>query len=344
MARFKVALSGDFRKPDGSLTFPMFDLAPLQDDPAIEMVWVEPVDGVIPAAGLEGCHGLILLAPRFTTQSIPASGTLMAVARFGVGYDNVDVAACTAAGIALVITPSGVRRPVAVSVVTFMLALTQKLVIKDRLVRGGPEGWAARVDHMGTGLVGKTFGQLGIGNIGAEVFRMAAPFGLEFIAHDPYADPALATALGVELAGLEELFRRADILSVSVPLNEETHHIVNAERLALMKPTAYLINTARGPIVDQVALYDALKAGRLAGAGLDVFDVEPAPADEPLFTLDTVIAAPHALCWTDECFAGNGAADVAAMKALAAGRMPEGVVNRAVLTTDAFKARLAARA
>ena len=122
MARLRVALSGDFRKPDGSLTFPMFDLSPLEDDPAVEMVWVEPVDGVIPAAGLEGCHGLILLAPRFTAESIPASGTLMAVARFGVGYDNVDVAACTAAGIAVVITPSGVRRPVAVAVITYMLA------------------------------------------------------------------------------------------------------------------------------------------------------------------------------------------------------------------------------
>jgi len=342
MARFRVALSGDFRKADGSPTFPSFDLAPLENDPDIEMVWAEPVDGEIPAAALEGCHGLILLIPQFTARSIPASDTLAAVARFGVGYDNVDLEACTKAGIAVVITPSGVRRPVAVSVLTFILALSQKLLIKDKITRQGPEGWARRADHMGVGLLGKTLGQLGIGNIGAEVFRLAAPFGMRYIAHDPYADPAVAAELGVELVSLEELFANADFLSVSVPLTEATRGIVNADRLRLMKPTAYLINTARGPVVDQMALYEALSAGVIAGAGLDVFEVEPAPADEPLFLLDNVIVAPHALCWTDECFAGNGAADVAAMKALMAGKVPDGVVNRAVLDTQRFRERLKA--
>lgn len=338
---FRVALSSDFRKPDGTPTFPSFDLSPLEDDPDIELVWADAVDGEIPAAALEGCHGLILLIPRFGRASVPASDTLAAVARFGVGYDNVDLEAASEAGIAVVITPSGVRRPVAVSVITFILALSQKMLIKDRLTRSGPEGWAKRADHMGVGLVGKTLGQLGIGNIGAEVFRMAAPFGFEFIAHDPYADPALAAELGVELVGLEDLFRRSDFLSVSVPLTAETRGIVNAEHLALMKPTAYVINTARGPIVDQKAIYEALKNGVIAGAGLDVFEEEPSPADEPLFALDNVIVTPHALCWTDECFAGNGAADVRAMKALMKGEVPEGVVNRAVLESPRFRRRLA---
>ena len=108
---------------------------------------------------------------------------------------------------------------------------------------------------MGEGLVGKTLGQLGMGNIGAEVFRLAEPFGMRFIAHDPYQDPKVAAELGVELVGLEELFRRADFLSVSVPLSEATHHIVGDRLLGLMKPTAYLINTARGPVVDQQALH-----------------------------------------------------------------------------------------
>ena len=342
MARFKVALSSDFRKADGSPTFPMFDLSPLQNDPDIEMVWADAVDGEIPAAALEGCHGLILLIPRFGAGSVPQSDTLACVARFGVGYDNVALDVCNANGIAVVITPSGVRRPVAVSILTYILALSHKLVIKDRIVRQGPEGWARRADHMGTGLTGRTLGQLGIGNIGAEVFRLAAPFGMRFIAHDPFADAGLARELGVELVSLEELFRQSDFLSISVPLNEDTRGIVNAERLAMMKPTAFVVNTARGPIVDQRAIYEALKNGVIAGAGLDVFEVEPAPAEEPLFELDNVIAAPHALCWTDECFAGNGAADVAAMKAIMAGKVPEGVVNREVLASDRFKARLAA--
>ena len=131
---------------------------------------------------------------------------------------------------------------------------------------------------MGVGLVGRTLGSLGIGNIGAEVFRLAKPFDMKFIAHDPYADKAVAAELGIELVGLEDLFRRADVLSVSCPLTPETRHLVNAERLALMKPTAYLINTARGPIVDQKALTKVLQERRIAGAGLDVLEQEPPDA------------------------------------------------------------------
>jgi len=340
MDTFRVALSGDFRKADGSPTYPSFDLTPLTSNPAVDVVWVDAVDGVIPASGLEGCHALILLMPRFTRDSVPPGDTLAAVARFGVGYDNVDVEACNDNGISVIITPDGVRRPVAVSVITFILALSQKLLIKDRLCRGGPDGWAQRADHMGDGLVGKTLGQLGMGNIGAEVFRMAAPFGMTPIAHDPYADPALARELGVELVSEEEVFRRSDFLSVSIPLSEATRHFVNAERLKLMKPTAYLINTARGPIVDQRALHTALIDGTIAGAGLDVFEVEPCPADEPLLKLDNVICAPHALCWTDECFAGNGAADVAAVLDIMKGGTPRGIVNRDITGDRRWSAKL----
>ncbi|MFW6077362.1 MAG: NAD(P)-dependent oxidoreductase, partial [Hyphomicrobiales bacterium] len=338
MDKFRIALSGDFRKADGSPTFPSFDLSPLTDDPRIETVWVDPVDGVMPADRLAGCHGLILLVPRFTRESIPADNTLAFVARFGVGYDSVDVAACTDNAIPVIITPDGVRRPVAVSVITFMLALSQKLPIKDRLCREGPAGWARRGEHMGTGLLGKTLGQFGMGNIGAEVFRLAAPFGLHLIAHDPYADEAVARELGVELVSAEDLFRRSDFLSVSVPLSADTRHYVNAERLALMKPTAYLINTARGPVVDQRALYGAIVAGRIAGAGLDVFEDEPAPAEEPLFGLDNVIVTPHSLCWTDECFAGIGAADVRAALDIMHGNVPRGIVNRQVTDDPRWQA------
>jgi phosphoglycerate dehydrogenase-like enzyme len=340
MELFRVALSGDFRKADGSPTFPSFDLTPLKSDPKIEIKWVDPIDGVMPARGLAGCDALILLAPRMAKQSFPGDGRLAAVARFGVGYDNVDLAACNEHGVAAIITPDGVRRPVAVTVITFILALSQKLLIKDRLCREGPSGWAKRVNFMGEGLIGKTLGQLGMGNIGAEVFRMAAPFGMKFIAHDPYIDKAKAKELGVEVVSSEDLFRRSDFLSVSVPLSDATRHYVNAERLKTMKPTAYLINTARGPIVDQKALYGALMNGTIAGAGLDVFDIEPAPADEPIFKLDNVIATPHSLCWTDECFAGNGAADIVAVKEVMQGRVPRGIVNREVTDNEAWKHKL----
>jgi phosphoglycerate dehydrogenase-like enzyme len=339
MARLRVALSGDFRRADGTPAYPMFDLTPLTDDPDIETFYVDATDDVMPAERLEGTDALILLAHRFTAASVPRDGRLALVARFGVGYDSVDVAACTAADIAVAITPDGVRRPVAVSIITFVLALAGKLLIKDRLTRQG--AWAEKSRHMGLGLTGRTLGQLGIGNIGAEVFRLAAPFGMRFIAHDPFADPALAKALGVELVSMEELFRQSDFLSVSVPLSEGTRGLVDARKLGWMKPSAYLINTARGPVVNQRDLHDALVAGRIAGAGLDVFDVEPVPKDEPLLRLDNVIVTPHALCWTDECFAGIGASDVAAVLALRRGAAPTGLVNREVVERSGFQSKLA---
>ena len=339
MSSFRVALSGDFKKADDSPAFPDFDLSPLDDNPVVDYEYVS-VNGVVKAKALDGFDALILLQPRIEHLSFPKDGRLAIIARFGVGYDNVDLKACTDNNCALAITPDGVRRPVAVSVITFMLALTGKLLIKDRLTREGPKGWAKRNDHMGVGLVGKTLGSLGIGNIGAEVFRMAKPFDMKFIAHDPYANKKVARELGIRLVSLEELFLEADVLSVSCPLSEETHHIVNAERLALMKPTAYLINTSRGPVIDQKALTKALQAGKIAGAGLDVFEEEPSAANDPLYKLDNVILAPHSLCWTDQCFAGNGAADVKAVFDVMHGRVPTGVVNRDVLDQQAFRAKL----
>ena len=145
------------------------------------------------AEQLEDFDALILLAHRFAPESVPKSGRLAVVARFGVGYDTVDVPACTANDIALVITPDGVRRPVAVSILTFMLALTGKMMVKDKLARQGAPGFAARGEHMGVGLVGRTLGSLGVGNIGAEMFRLAKPFDMKFIAHDPYADPTVCS-------------------------------------------------------------------------------------------------------------------------------------------------------
>ena len=337
---FRVALSGDFRKEDGSPTYPDFDLAPLKNAPGVEMAFLEP-QNPIRAEQLEDFDALILLAHRFARESVPKSGRLAVVARFGVGYDTVDVPACTEAGIALVITPDGVRRPVAVSILTLMLALTGKLMVKDRLTREAAAGFAKRSDHMGIGLVGRTLGSIGIGNIGAELFRLAKPLHMNFIAHDPYADRAAAAELGIELVSLEDVFRRADIVSVNCPLTAETKHLVNAERIALMKPTAYLINTARGPIVDQRALTRALQARTIAGAGLDVLEREPPEPDDPILKLDNVILAPHALCWTDQCFAGNGAADVKAVLEVQHGREPRGVVNRAVLKSERWRKRLA---
>jgi D-3-phosphoglycerate dehydrogenase len=213
-------------------------------------------------------------------------------------------------------------------------------MVKDRLTRDGPPGWAQKTDHMGVGLVGKTLGSVGIGNIGAEMFRMAKPLDMKFIAHDPFANAEVARSLGIELVDLETVFRRSDFVTVNCPLMESTRHLVNGERLALMKPSAFLINTARGPIVDQKALTKVLQERRIAGAGLDVLEKEPPDADDPILKLENVIFAPHALCWTDQCFAGIGASDVRAVLEVAQGRDPAGVVNKAVLASSAWRKRM----
>jgi D-3-phosphoglycerate dehydrogenase len=340
MNQFRVALSGDFVKPDGTAAFPMFDLGPLDADPGVGWAYVQPEDGRMTAASLEDFDALILLAARFDAESIPADRRLALVARFGVGYDSVDVAACARAGIAVTITPDGVRRPVAVSILTFVLALAGKLFVKDGLTREGAAGFARRSDHMGVGLIGRTLGSIGMGNIGAEMFRLCAPLDMGFIAHDPYVSAADAAALGVTLVDLETLFRDSDFLAVNLPLTSETEKLVDAERLAMMKPGAYLINTSRGPVVDQAALVAALRDGTIAGAGIDVFDPEPPSPDDPLLGLDNVIVTPHALCWTDQCFAGIGASTVSAALTVKRGAVPDHLVERGVAENAAFLERL----
>ena len=336
MGAFRVAIDGAFIKPDGTPTYPDFDLEPLRDTPGLDVQFV-PLGAECAPDALEGFDALILLMARFTRASVPRDGRLRIIARFGVGYDAVDLEACTDAGIALTITPSGVRRPVAVAILTLILALAGKLMDKDRLTRLGPEGYARRGGFMGMGLIGRTLASVGVGNIGAEMFRVAAPLGMRFIAHDPYADPVVAADLGVTLTDLETVFREGDFVAVNCPLSPETHHLVDAGRIALMKPTAYLINTARGPIVDQAALTQALVSRRIAGAGLDVQEEEPPDPADKLLRLDNVILAPHALGWTDQCFAGIGASAVRSVLDVAEGRVPSGLVNKAVLAAARWR-------
>lgn len=339
MNRFRVGISRGIRTAGGKMVIPEFDLSPLDDDDRIECVSLPDVT-VLDAETAAGLDAAILMLEAVTPDTFDSNGRMALVARFGVGYDRIDVAACTRNGVALAITPDGVRRPVAVSVITLMLALTSRLMIKDRIAREGPAGWARKAQYNGVGLVGRTLGSLGMGNIGAEVFKLAQPFDMHFIAHDPYADSKLAAALGVALVSLEDLFRQSDILSVSCPLSETTRGIVDAPMLELMKPSAFLINTSRGEVIDESALLEVLLSQRIAGAGLDVLAVEPPDADDPILSLDNVILAPHALCWTNQCMAGNGAADVAAVLSTMSGRAPAHVVNSAVIETPKFKKRL----
>ena len=325
MSEFRVGITGDVLSSSGEPIFGR-EVLGLLDAGGIgwEFMTQEP-DGVTPAQAAR-YDAICAMLTRVTAASLAGPDRrLKLIARFGVGYDTIDVPACTAAGVLLTIAPDGVRRPVATSALTFVLMLAQKVLIKDRLTRTGR--WSEKLDHIGTGLTGRTLGSIGLGNIGAELFRLARPLEMNGIAHDPVADPALAAELGVRLVDLETLFRESDFLAVNCPLSEATRGLVSARLLGLMKPSAYLINTARGPIVDERALHDALASGRLAGAGLDVFEEEPTPVSNPLLQLDNVLVTPHGICFTDECMRRLAESAFRAALDVAAGRTPPYVIN-----------------
>jgi len=343
--QFKVGVSASLRRTDGTLVIPEVDLSLLENNDQITVNSLPDIGGGnLTSEHIADNDAIILMLERIDKNSFTANQPLTAIARYGVGYDTIDTQACSANSVALAIAPDGVRRPVATTVMGFLLALTLRIPEKDKLTRQSDAGWAVKTDYNGTGLVDRTLGGIGLGNIGAEVFRLAQPFDMRLIAHDPYVDPAIAKSLNVELVGLEEVFKQSDFLTVNCLLNDETRHIVNAERLALMKKTAYVINTARGPVIDEPALISALQNGNIAGAGLDVFEQEPNRADNPLVQMDNVILSPHALCFTDQCLAGLGDADVKACLDVMKGKAPESVVNQEVLKTPGFKAKLNALA
>ena len=300
------------------------------------MEFLPDVGNEIPREVADGYDALLVLAPRVTAASLDGTERLAIVARFGVGYDSVDVEACTRNDVLLTITPDGVRRPVAASAMAFLLGLSHKLLIKDRLTREGR--WAEKTEHMGVGLTGRTLGIIGFGNIGREIAKLAAPFDLRVVAFDPHVSKSDATEL--EFLDLDELLGRSDFVCVACALTPETHHLLDARRLALMKPSSFLINVARGPIVDGAALAEALRDGQIAGAGLDVFEREPVDPSDPLLALDNVIVSPHALCWTDELFHGNGVAACQSILDVAQGRIPSSVVNRDVLEQPGIRAKL----
>lgn len=340
MTAFRVGLSADFTRADGKPTFPSYDLSALGAEGA-ELVEL-PRAALLSADQVTGFDAVVLLGERMAAASFPDDGRLTLIARMGVGYDTIDTDACTARDVALTITPDAVRRPMATTQVCLILALTHNLIAKDRIARTGTLGWPARLDWHGMGLVGRTIGSVGVGNIGAEMFRLLKAFDVRMVACDPYADPALLAALGVEAVTLEAVFEQSDVVTFNCPLTDETQGIGSAAMIARMRPTSYLVNTSRGPVVDQSALYAALVEQRIAGAGIDVFDPEPPSAHEPILRLDNVITAPHSLGWTDQIFATMGEVNRAAIQAVRAGRVPANVVNRGVLDSAGFKAKLAA--
>ncbi|MDN5344205.1 MAG: D-3-phosphoglycerate dehydrogenase / 2-oxoglutarate reductase [Clostridia bacterium] len=233
---------------------------------------------------------------KVTAAAIGAARELKIIGRAGVGTDNIDVTAATEGGIVVVNAPEGNTIAAAEHTVAMMLALARNIPQASAALKQGI--WEKK-KYMGIELRGKTLGVIGLGKIGREVARRARGLEMRVMAHDPYVDPDQAAHLEVELAPLEQVLQTADFITVHLPLTKETRHLLDGERLKLLKPGARVLNVARGGIIDETALYEALKAGHLAGAALDVFEVEPLKAS-PLLELDNVIVTPHLGASTEE--------------------------------------------
>lgn len=238
------------------------------------------------------CDAVIAGSEPYTAAVIARSPKLRIIARAGVGYDAVDLDAATKSGVAVTITPGANHHAVADFTMTLLLALARRLLQFDGIVRDGK--WER---FSPPSVKGATLGIVGFGRIGQSVAQRARGFEMRILAHDPYADADRARELDVELVDLEPLLRESDFVSLHCLVTDETRNLINRDTLALMKPTAYLINTARGELVDEDALSEALRSSRLAGAGLDVFAAEPLPKESPLRALNgkrsDVIFSPH---------------------------------------------------
>lgn len=288
----------------------------------------------------KGAHAVAFAGPGIDKDSFAsAEESPLILARFGVGFDSIDLDACTKAGTALTITPDGSQKPVATAALTMLLATMHRLSAKDQLARR--HGWTQRLEGLGSGINGKTIGTIGLGNIATEFFRLLAPFDAQRIAFDPWKTQAEADAHNVTLVDLETLMSQSDAVIVMAVLTPETLHLINAANLKMMKPSAYLINVSRGPIVDEEALIEALQNKVIAGAGLDVYETEPPAKDNPLFQMENVVVAPHNIAWTDELALGMGRSAFNAIKAISRGQIPQYIVNKDVLDNPDFIKKLA---
>jgi len=268
---------------------------------------------------LQGVEAAIISSLPLTDRVLASAGRLKVVAIRGVGYDSVDIKAATARGIPVLIAP-GFTESVADYTFGLMLAVMRRVAWADRLVRAGR--WEVLVS---ADIFGKTLGIVGLGRIGKAVARRACGFDMAVLATDVVQDAAFAQQYGVTYVPLPELLQRADIVSINAPLSRETHHLIDAPALRLMKPTAVIINTARGGLVDEQALAAALRDGRLAGAGLDVFHEEPL-RQNPFEGLDNVVLSPHLAAYSREGLRETGMLAAQGVVAVLGGKPPEPAV------------------
>jgi len=273
-----------------------------------------------------------LLSDKIDAEVFDAAPRLKIVAQMAVGFDNIDVQEATKRGIYVTNTPEVLTDTTADFAWTLLMAVARRVVEADKYVRTGQwkVGWHPSM-MSGRDIHHATIGIVGAGRIGYAVAKRAKGFDMKVLFYDVIPRPEMEKELRAKRVDLDTLFKESDFVSIHVPLMKETYHLVNAEKLKLMKKTAYLINNSRGPVVDEKALYEALKEGRIAGAGLDVFEQEPIPVDNPLLKLDNVAVAPHISSASYETRSKMAEMVAENLVAFFEGRKPPNLVNPEVV-------------
>lgn len=325
MAQFKVVIT-DFGAPDNDL-----EAAVLQDSGLdIELVRLNAFtpEELIPV--VKDADGLIVQWAKITRDIIQSLEKCKVISRYGIGVDMVDLAAAGECGIPVCNVPDYCIEEVSTHTMSFLLMLNRHILIHHNHVKSGK--WGGVSGGPPGRLSSQTLGVIGMGNIGRAVVQKARCLGLRVLVYDPYVRSEQAADLGVELVNLDTLLQQSDYVSLHCPLTDETRHLINKERLEMMKPTAYLINMARGPIVDQPALYQALVDGKISAAALDVLEKEPPDPDDPLFKLDNVIFTPHTSSWSAQSFVQLRQETARNVVIVLKGEPPRAVVNRKELS------------
>jgi len=273
-----------------------------------------------------------LLSDKIDSEVFDAAPKLKIVAQIAVGFDNIDVKEATKRGIYVTNTPEVLTDTTADFAWALLMAVARRIVEADKYVRNGQwkVSWHPTM-MQGRDVYNATIGIVGAGRIGYAVAKRATGFGMKILYYDVIPRPEMEKEFGAKKVDMDTIFRESDFVSVHVPLMKETYHLVNEEKLELMKKTAYLINNSRGPVVDEKALYQALKEGRIAGAGLDVFEQEPTPVDNPLLKLDNVVVAPHISSASYETRSKMAEMVAENLVAFFEGRKPPNLVNPEVL-------------
>ena len=326
MTQYKVVIT-DFGSPENELEADEFRRSGL--DVALIRLNAKTPDELMPT--VLDADGLIVQWTNINRDTLGALRKCRVISRYGIGVDMIDLAAAGECGIAVCNTPDYCIDEVSTHTLSFLLMLNRHILPQHRHVQQGK--WGPPSPTPPTRLSQQTVGVVGMGNIGRAVVRKLQAFGVTVLIYDPYITPEQAAAAGVNKVELDELLTRADYVSLHCPLTDETRHLISTPQLSAMKPTAYLINMARGPIIDQAALYEALASKGIAGAALDVFEQEPVAPNDPLLQLDNVIMTPHLSSWSAESFVQLRREVVQNIVTVFKGEQPRSIVNRRHLVT-----------